>query len=192
MHFSRIACIAAIIVVPAGAIAGPQDDLVNGMAKCATVANNTERLACYDALAPQLKAAQSAPPQSSDNRAWYDPGRIFGVSPSAQTTPQQFGGEALAPPPPPPARPGEPPPPTPPVALDSINAKVTDYAYNPYGRAVVFLDNGQIWQQIQGDTDRVHFRKEETNTVVISRGVLGSYNMVINDSGGAIKVHRVK
>jgi hypothetical protein len=78
------------------------------------------------------------------------------------------------------------------VALDSINAKVTDYAYNPYGRAVVFLDNGQIWQQIQGDTDRVHFRKEETNTVVISRGVLGSYNMVINDSGGAIKVHRVK
>lgn len=192
MKFSRIALFAAIIVVSADAYAGPQDDLISGMAKCAAVADNAQRLACYDALAPQLKAAQSAPPEISDNRPWYDPGRIFGVSPSAQTTPEQFGGEALAPPPPPPARPGEPPPPAPPVPLDSITAKLTDYAYNPYGRAVVFLDNGQIWQQLQGDTDRAHFKKGETNTVVISRGALGSYNMVINDAGSAIKVQRVK
>lgn len=192
MNFSRIACAAAIIFVSTGVSAGPRDDLIEGMAKCAAIADNPQRLACYDALAPQLRAAQSAPPESSDNRAWYDPGRIFGVSPSAQTTPQQFGGEALAPPPPPPARPGEPPPPTPPVSLDSITAKVTDYAYNPFGRAVVFLDNGQIWQQLEGDTDRVKFRKGETNTVVISRGALGSYNMVVNDTGSAIKMHRIK
>ena len=192
MKFSRIAYLAAIIFVPAGAIAGPQEDLINGMAKCAAVADNIQRLACYDALAPQLKAAQSAPPEVSDNRPWYDPGRIFGVSPSAQTTPEQFGGEALAPPPPPPARPGEPPPPAPPVALDSITAKVTDFAYNPFGRVVVFLDNGQIWKQLEGDTDQAHFHKGATNTVVISRVVLGSYNMVVNGTGSAIKVHRIK
>ena len=192
MNFSRIACAAAIIFVSTGVSAGPRDDLIEGMAKCAAIADNPQRLACYDALAPQLRAAQSAPPESSDNRAWYDPGRIFGTSPAQQTTPQQFGAEALVAPPAPPPKPGEPQAPAPPQPLDSISAKVSDFAYNPYGRAVVFLDNGQIWQQILGDTDRPHFKKGEVNTVVISRGVLGSYNMVVNDAGSAIKVHRIK
>jgi hypothetical protein len=195
MNFQRSLAALAFVLVPVAAGAGPREDLIDGMAKCATVANNAARLACYDALAPQLKAAQSAPQEPVDNRAWYDPGRIFGTSPAQQTTPQQFGAEALAPPPAPPRKPGEPAPPTPPTPpqpLDSITAKVSDYAYNPYGRAVVFLDNGQIWQQIQGDTDHPHFKKHEVNTVVISRGALGSYNMVVNDAGAAIKVRRIK
>lgn len=192
MNFRKFACLAVLVIAPAAASAGPRDDLIDGMAKCATVTNNAARLACYDALAPQLKAAQSAPQEPVENRAWYDPGRIFGTSPAQQTTPQQFGAEGLARPPAPPPKPGEPAPPTPPQPLDSITAKVSDYAYNPYGRTVVFLDNGQIWQQILGDTDHPHFRKGEVNTVVISRGALGSYNMVINDAGSAIKVHRIK
>ncbi|HVE03103.1 MAG TPA: hypothetical protein VNB30_03490 [Rhizomicrobium sp.] len=192
MNFQKWACLVALVLVPAGADAGPREDLIDGMAKCAAVANSAARLACYDALAPQLKAAQSAPQEPGDNRAWYDPGRIFGTSPAQQTTPQQFGAEALVAPPAPPPKPGEPQAPAPPQPLDSISAKVSDFAYNPYGRAVVFLDNGQIWQQILGDTDRPHFKKGEVNTVVISRGVLGSYNMVVNDAGSAIKVHRIK
>ena len=73
-----------------------------------------------------------------------------------------------------------------------IAAKVTDYAYNPVGRIVIFLENGQVWQQLEGDTDRVHFKKGEVNTVVISRGMLGSYNLRVNDTGLAIKVRRLK
>lgn len=191
MNVSRIACIAAIIAVPVTAFAGPQEDLIEGMAKCAVVADNTARLACYDTLSPQLKAARSAPP-ASESRPWYDPGRIFGTSPSAQTTPEQFGAENLAPPAPPPPRPGEPPPPVQPQALDSIAAKVKDYAFNPLGRIVIFLENGQVWQQLEGDTDRVHFKKGEVNTVVISRGMLGSYNLRVNDSGPSVKVRRLK
>jgi hypothetical protein len=194
---SRVAIfIAATAILPIAATAGPSEDLVAGMAKCAAVADNTVRLACYDALAPQLKAAQTpvAPPaaEAAENRPWYDPGRIFGTSPSQQTKPEQFGAENLAPPPPPPPKPGEAPPPPEPEALDSITAKVTDYALNPYGRFVVFLDNGQVWRQLEGDTDRAHFRKNGGETVVISRGMLGSYNLVVNDAGPAFKVHRVK
>lgn len=190
MNLSRIACIAVIIAVPSTAFAGPQEDLMEGMAKCVIIADNTARLACYDALAPQLKAARGVPP--SDNRPWYDPSRIFGISPSAQTTPEQFGSENLAPPTPPPTRPGESPPPAQPQALDSISATVKDYAYNPYGRTVIFLDNGQIWQQLEGDTDRLRFKKGAANTVVISRGALGSYNLRVNDAGPSVKVRRLK
>ena len=200
MNLPKYACIAAIVILPLSAYAGPREDLVDGVAKCAVIADNVARLACFDALTPQLKAAQAVPPapaapapaQPSDNRAWYDPGRIFGASPSAQTTPAQFGGENLAPPPPPPPKPGEAAPPTPPAPIDSITAKVTDYALNPFGRVTVFLDNGQIWQQLEGDTDHVHFRRGDVNLVEISRGALGSYDMVINGTGVSLKVRRLK
>ena len=151
-------------------------------------------MTCYDGLAPQLKAAQAEPPPAAtaDNRAWYDPGRIFGASPSAQTTPEQFGGENLAEPAPAPSKPGEPPPPPRPEALDSISAKVTDYAFNPFGRVIVFLDNGQVWRQIDGDTDHVRFKKGVENMVEISRGAIGSYVLTVNDAGVGVKVRRVK
>jgi hypothetical protein len=196
MKFSKAAILAAIVILPSIAVAGPNEDLVSGMAKCAVVTDNSARLACYDGLTPLLKAAQTqpAPPpgETADNRAWYDPSRIFGTSPSAQTRPEQFGSENLTPPAPPPPKPGEPVPPPAPEALDSITAKVSDFALNPFGRFVVFLDNGQVWQQIPGDDDRAHFRKGRNETVVISRGMLGSYNLVVNDSGPAFKVRRIK
>lgn len=197
MNLSKFACTAALVILPAAAGAGPREDLIDGMAKCTVIVDNTARLACYDALNPQLKAAQAAPPAptpppAGDERAWYDPGRIFGASPSAQTTPQQFGGEYLTQPAPPPPKPGEAAPPPRPQALDSITAKVTDYAYNPLGRVVVFLENGQVWRQLEGDTDKVYFHKSQANAVEIARGAFGSYNMVVNGSGSSVKVRRIK
>ena len=112
-----------------------------------------------------------------------------------QTTPQQFGNESVPkppPPPPPPPKPGEPPPPPPPVEIDSISADVTDYAIHPDGRFTVFLDNGQIWQQLSADSDMAHFKKNGANKVVIKRGLIGSYNLVLNDVGTSFKVKRIK
>ncbi len=76
--------------------------------------------------------------------------------------------------------------------LDSITAGVTDFAYHLDGRFVVFLDNGQIWQQIQGDTDKAHFKKNGPNTVTISRGAFGSYGLTLNDLSESFKVKRIK
>ena len=193
MKLFKASVLAALLTFPVTANAGPNEDLVAGMGKCAAITDNTSRLACYDSLAPQLKAAQQQPaPPPVDNRAWYDPSRIFGTSPAQQTRPEQFGAENLPAPPPPPPKPGEAPPPPEPEALDSITGKVTDYAYNPYGRFIVFLENGQIWRQIEADTDEAHFHKGGGDTVTISRGALGSYNLRINDSGISFKVRRVK
>jgi hypothetical protein len=200
MNMARIAVLAAVVLLPAIAVAGPdpRQDLIDGMAKCAAIADGTARLACYDALNPTLHAAQAAPPPplvaavappaaaADTGRPWYD---VFGVSPSHQTTPETFGSEALQAPPPPP---GTPPAALPPAPLDSITATVTDYSFNPYDKFVVFLDNGQIWKQLEGDTGtKARFVKGGKNVVVISRGFIGSYNMTVND-GPAYKVTRVK
>ena len=77
--------------------------------------------------------------------------------------------------------------------LESISAGVSDYAYTPLGKFIVFLDNGQVWRQIPGDADRAMFRKTaKDNAVTISRGFVGSYNMTINGSAKVFKVTRVK
>ncbi|HJW40778.1 MAG TPA: hypothetical protein VJ476_06055 [Rhizomicrobium sp.] len=194
----HIAAAALFALLPFAAQADQRQDLVDGMAKCATVNDGVARLACYDALTPQVKAAQgeapaaapAAPPPIADNRPWYDPDRIFGVSPRDQTKPEQFGGENLASPPP---APGQVAAAEPPPSLDSITATVADYSFNPYDKFLVVLDNGQIWQQLESDSGiKAPFHKGEKNTVTISRGFIGSYNLVVNDDSLAYKVRRLK
>jgi hypothetical protein len=220
MKPSPLAVLAVFLLAFFPARAGANDDALAAIAKCASLNDNTARLVCYDKIAgrsttveiapqpqatppaqttaavpqqpqasPPAQTAAAAPPAAKkDEESWFGIADWFGsdkASPALQTTPQQFGSESL---PPPPAAPGAPPL----EPLDHIAATVSDFAYNPFGRFVVFLDNGQIWQQIQGDTDQAHFSKSKKDQVTISRGLLGSYNLVIGDHSGLYKVKRIK
>ena len=208
---SRVLVVAGALVValaiPAMAGDGPgsgdaDNALLRALSHCATLENSAARLACYDGLAPRVNAAlgggapakaavASKTPTKEEQSSWFgfDVGDLFGTSPAQQTTPQQFGAEnteAVK-------KARETPPPGKPKPIDSITAGVTEYAYNPFGKFIVFLDNGQIWKQLQGDSDRARFKRRATdNTVKISRGFLGSYNLSINGSARIYKVTRVK
>ncbi|HWY13711.1 MAG TPA: hypothetical protein VNX86_01060 [Rhizomicrobium sp.] len=199
MKNSRIAVIALTVVLegafPARAQA-PTQDLLEALGRCATIADDHARLACYDAMSPRLKDALAAPPASlpgnraptaEEERSWFgfDLGNLFGANPAQQTTPQQFGSDRL-----PETKAKEE---TAALAVDSITAGVSEFAYNPVGKFILFLDNGQVWKQIEGDVDRAVFRKPaKDNKVTISRGFIGSYNLTINDSAKVFKVTRVK
>jgi hypothetical protein len=173
----------------------PQD-VLEAISRCATVAENEARLACYDALAPRVKDALAAPPTSlpgnraptaEEQRSWFgfDLGSLFGSNPAQQTTPEQFGNDRL------PATHAK--EETAAAEVESITAGVTDVAYTPLGRFIVFLNDGQVWRQIEGDADRASFKKPpQANKVTISRGFIGSYNLLINDSAKMYKVTRVK
>ena len=202
----RRAAATAILLSAACALPAQADDLATSLTTCAAIKNDVARLTCYDDLAakagqPTMAQTQAAPPAtapsqsaaqtpSKKDESWFGfVGDMLGGSstpPSKQTTPQQFGSESL---PPPPVKPGETPPPEP---IDRITATVSDVAFNPFGRFTVFLDNGQIWQQLQGDTDQAKFPKGKTNQVTISRGMLGSYNLLVNDTPHYYKVKRIK
>ena len=189
---------AAVLFFAVPAFAADQREVLEALGKCAALTEDKARLACYDALAPQAKEALStppavalSPPTEEQQKSWFgfDVGGLFGTAPAQQTTPQQFGSDKLpAPPPPPPgAEPAQPP------VIDSITAGVTDYAIKPFGKFIVFLDNGQVWKQQEGDADHAHFEKNpKDNKVTISRGFIGSYNMTLNDSDKVYKVTRVK
>jgi len=200
----------AAVFVAAPAFAQDREKVLEALAKCASLTDDKARLGCYDALAPRVKDALSVPPAQVAANAPPEPGvtnapptkeqqeswfgfnidNLFGNGPERQTTPQQFGADQLPKAPPPPAQPGQP---APPEEIDRITAGVTEYAFNPFGKFVVFLDNGQVWRQDQGDADKAHFEKNpKDNKVTISRGFIGSYNLKINDSEKIYKVVRMK
>lgn len=211
---------AMAVVVFAMQAAEAADDVTAELNKCAAVTDSLARLVCYDQLAARTKNMQppavvqapapvaapavaeapaappapasvaqapAAPPPAKEDASWFGISQWFGgnAAPEQQKTPAQFGSENLpAPPVASGAAPAEP--------LDSITADVSDVAFGYFGRFTVFLANGQIWQQIQGNTAIAKFSKHDKNSVTISRGALGSYNLTIEGHAGLFKVKRLK
>jgi hypothetical protein len=127
-----------------------------------------------------------APAAQNNGGTWYDPTSWFGKDNPQKTStkPADFGAEAL---------------PQQKVAsvdqpqrLDELRANVTAVAYNPLGRFTVTLDNGQIWKQLDGDSGTARFKNKSGDIVTISRGVLGSYNLVVEGRSALFKVKRVR
>jgi hypothetical protein len=196
MKLRLLGGVALALACATSALASPRDDVLESLGKCAAVAEDKARLACYDALAPHVKQALVTPPESlppgqaptmEQQQSWFgfDLSGLFGASPSQQTTPQQFGSDQL--------------PETHAKVeagaheVESITAGVTEFAYTPFGKFILFLDNGQVWRQQEGDSDHATFHRiAKDNKVTIDRGLLGSYNLMINGSEKVFKVDRVK
>jgi hypothetical protein len=204
-HFFTGAAI-SLAVSGAAAAQGADGALLQALGGCAGLSDNAARLACYDRLAPQVKAALAVPaataaappsapeapavasaqrPTEKDQSSWFgfDMGDLFGSSPKAQTTPGQFGADQL------PQKQAS----VQKHEIDSITAGLQEYAKTPFGKFIVFLDNGQIWRQLQGDDGVAYFPRDLKGvSVEISRGLLGSYNMHLVGSARTYKVERVK
>jgi len=136
--------------------------------------------------APSSAVASTTPPTEEQRKSWF--GLHLGGHKTPQTAPAQFGSETV--PQETKAAEGMP---EPPKEIEKISATLTDYAKTAYGKIIVFLDNGQVWRQAESDSGYVHFKsKMSDNAVVISRGPLGSYSMIINKRGALIKVQRIK
>ncbi|HEX3430772.1 MAG TPA: hypothetical protein VHT03_07790 [Rhizomicrobium sp.] len=200
MNFRLLAFtfVASATAFPAPAAAPPPavapEDVLEAIGRCGMIGDNGARLACYDRLAPRVKDALAAPPEAlnrapttEEQRSWFgfDLSGLFGASPSQQTTPQAFGSDRLAS-----TKAKEE---TAAAEVDHISAQVSEVSFTPFGRFIIFLDNGQVWRQIEGDADRAIFKKPaKANTVTIGRGFIGSYNLSLNDSDKVYKVTRVK
>ncbi|MGH6889091.1 MAG: hypothetical protein ACREHF_07845 [Rhizomicrobium sp.] len=185
-----------VLALPLPAMGAPAaQDVLEAMGHCAGIADSGARLSCYDALAPRLRDVLATPPAAlpagrtpteEEQRSWFgfDLGDLFGTGPAEQTSPAQFGANTL------PAthakeeQAG--------AEVDSVTAGVSDVAYTPFGKFIVFLDNGQVWRQIEGDADHAIFPKSGKTSVTIRRGFIGSYNLTIGDSNRLYKVTRVK
>jgi hypothetical protein len=199
LRLSRVTLSAVLFALVTPALAGPRDDVLQAIGKCAAIGEDKARLACYDQVAPQVKSALATPPTEvatnkpptkEQQESWFgfDLGGLFGSDHPAQTKPESFGEENTDK-----AKEEHDKVQDEGLVLNSISAGVTEVAFTPFGKFIVFLDNGQVWRQIEGDSDHARFKSKPTdNKVTISRGFLGSYSLTVNDSAKVYKVSRVK
>jgi hypothetical protein len=138
---------------------------------CAAESNGTTRLDCYDEIGASLNGIATPAPVPVPAP---EPAAAAAASPA--TPESQFGiaggkleekKESATP--------------------KEIRAVVSGVARRPRGELVITLDNGQVWAQL---TPQEFFPLKAGDTVVISKGALGSYSLATPAKRGS-KVTRL-
>jgi hypothetical protein len=178
---NRTMMIAALALLAAPAAA--QDGIRAQLGSCLAIPGVLQRLACYDSVAKGngITTPARAPVAAAPMAAPMPPRTALNAAqaPRATSATEGFGAERL-----PQAQAAR-------RAVEEITSPITDLTYSITGKFTVTLANGQVWRQKEGDVAAKFYRKSD-QTATISRGTLGSYNMVINGSGAYYKVSRVR
>lgn len=69
---------------------------------------------------------------------------------------------------------------------------VASYATVPYEKLQVTLENGQVWRQITGDTQKIRISLRHNQTVDITESSISGYKMQLNEMRRSVRVERVK
>jgi hypothetical protein len=136
-------------------------------ASCANIGDNMQRLACYDSFFGKGSTVQPTPPTAAKAQT---PAQPTPAAPSAS----EFGGEFRNQHKDGPKR---------------LNAVVTDVTSIGQGLYRLKLDNGQVWDTTQADWALAF---HPSNTVTISRMMLGNYLISRAGGGRSVAVKRVQ
>lgn len=171
---TRLRYIALLLGVPGAALA--QD--------CAEIADNAERLACYDARhqsspgTPEEAAAPSSPDSTARPAPAVTPVPAEAVedrgaetrAPVAASVPDEFGKDE--------------PIDAPKEFIEATIVEVSKSGLVYYLR----LDNDQVWREVEDST----LRFREGRKVTITEGILGSYDLKMEGQNKIVKVRRVR
>jgi len=133
---------------------------------CRKTSSDADRIACLEAALLGRDADVPAPPDA----------------PAVEEAAPQAAAPAAA-------EPAEPPKPKP---EPTTGLRVATFATVSQDRLQVTLENGEVWQQIKGDTQRIRIDAERNPTVDISRTFLGGHKLRLNEMGRTIRVERVQ
>jgi hypothetical protein len=74
----------------------------------------------------------------------------------------------------------------------AVVSHIADYNFDRNGIFTVTLENGEVWQQLDGDSFFAHWSKEPHNyAVTITNGAFKSFNLTVKGSPASYKVRRV-
>ncbi len=171
----RIAPLAfPIILIVAAASYRPAAADVAEILGCASQADDKARLACYDSAAAKLKTEVAEAKEKEKERGKT----LFGlpIPFTGSQTEEDFGK--------PPSEPPEM------KEVTEISAKVSGWTKDPLGRAVLILDNGQVWKVMEYKP--VMISTAGSTTVRIERRAMGGYYMSVNGADSNLTVTRLK
>ncbi|NIW23919.1 MAG: hypothetical protein GWN29_04770 [Gammaproteobacteria bacterium] len=146
--------------------ASPADDL----ARCAEIATDTVRLACFDALARELEE------RTDTNRTTPEPNEELPAAGIPQDINEDaFGAELIG------GREA--------LGPDEIQSRLIGEFTGWRGNTTFTLENGQTWRQAEGG--RLVFRADAP-LITIRRGAFGSYRLTVEGVNRAVRVRRVE
>jgi hypothetical protein len=143
--------------------------IVQALADCRAIPDNTQRLACYDAAAAALDKGEAKGDIVVTDRAHVEgmKRQAFGFSlPSLNL----FDRGAR------------------PEPINEVALKVESAAKDGAGHWLIHLESGQVWRQI--DSDPLSREPRPGATVTIHHGTLDSYLLSVAGSNATIRVHR--
>jgi hypothetical protein len=70
--------------------------------------------------------------------------------------------------------------------------RVASYEIVPYERLLITLENGQVWRQIKGDTQKIRVDLKRNQTVDIRESKISGYTLRLNEMRRVIRVERIQ
>jgi hypothetical protein len=146
---------------PPFALASPPETSFRQLLDCRQIAANAARLACFDRTSAELARTGEPPPAAGPQgttramKEALDPQRTFGL-PHAAIVQREAAAAGVHV-----------------KSASDITARIVGMGHDPDGRAILSLDNGQVWEQLVADGTDLYTKAGDT--VRISRGWLDSY-----------------
>lgn len=179
----RVLIPALFCLVSLPVAADPRNDALAGISRCASIADDRVFLDCVYGAAQPLRAALGLPPAPASQTSLVPPATSGTATISrpatARAAPPRSGGffgdllgsgKAVAP-----------------------AQRMASYAFDSHGIFSVTLSNGEVWRQVEGDSNFAHWRGPASNYVVILRsGAFGSSNLQVQGQSATFKVERVR
>lgn len=185
---------AGLCVVSLAATAqSPGADGLRDIASCRQIPKAGDRLRCFDRTTEFLEEA-SAPLAAVDAENAGEPEQSTGAdiaeaSPTAGSYDNDgvdpvagFGAEDLA-------------PDEDTVQLKELRVVATSISQNARGKYIFELENGQVWRQIQADTNTLRVRRKNAQSghdVIIRKRALGAYSLRLTTAKRSVLVRRVR
>lgn len=173
------------ITVPASG----QTSLTDAMKKCAAVADDTARLACYDAAVATIDAQaaklaaerkQQAAQRAQEMAAKAEADRKAAEIKAAQAKVDAFGAVGL---------PADQKPAVKSDSVDELEGTVEEVFFSPLKEIIVVLDNGQMWRQ----TDQAPVSTvRKGDKVVIKKKTISGFRLTFVRQRRAIDVRRYR
>jgi len=192
VRYASIALLFLSAICASPALAGPREDSLAGISRCASLPDDRTFLDCaYGAMQP-LRAALGLPPALAAQQRLVPP-----VDPSLSHNMAPPRAQAALPPPPA----ALPPPPAAPANNSGMfsgmfadsGLHMASYTFDRHGLFTVTLTDGSMWKQDANDTNFAHFGgKPAKYAVTLHPGDYGRSRMVVRGEDGTYVVERIR
>jgi len=192
VRYASIALLFLSAICASPALAGPREDSLAGISRCASLPDDRTFLDCaYGAMQP-LRAALGLPPALAAQQRLVPP-----VDPSLSHNMAPPRAQAALPPPPA----ALPPPPAAPANNSGMfsgmfadsGLHMASYTFDRRGLFTVTLTDGSMWKQDANDTNFAHFGgKPAKYAVTLHPGDYGRSRMVVRGEDGTYVVERIR